>query len=412
MRRVAAAGLSLLLGACAGGRTKPAGRVLTGLDVLEAEQFKPLKGRRVGVITNRTGVDAQGRSLVDLIAAAPGVELGAVFSPEHGFAARSEASAIASDTLRAGGRDVPLFSLYGGGAAGMRPQPAQLAGLDALVFDIQDAGARFYTYPATMAMALEAAKEAGIAFFVLDRPDPIGGDLVEGPRADDVGLTGFEPVAYLPVVTRHGMTVGELALLHNETVRHRGLQVIRMKGWRRSMWYDQTGLPWVPPSPNMPDLASAALYPGIANLEFTNLSVGRGTATPFGWIGAPWLDAEGLAQAMNAALLEGVEFSAETRTPSKDKYAGQAVPGLKITVTDRAAARPLKVFARLVTALRDRHPRDFDLNWNASRKLIGRKLFKELYDRGADAAEIERLFDQDADEFRRTREPYLLYGDR
>jgi uncharacterized protein YbbC (DUF1343 family) len=302
-----------------------------------------------------------------------------------------------------------LISLYGGGAAGMRPKPADLAGLDVLLFDIQDAGARFYTYPATMAMALEAAKEAGIEFIVLDRPNPIGGELVEGPLADDVGLAGFEPTAYLPVVTRHGMTIGELALLHNDSIHHPRLTIVKMLGWKRSMWYDETGLPWIAPSPNMPDLASAALYPGVANLEFTNLSVGRGTKTPFGWIGAPWLDADGLAKVMNAALLEGVEFSAETRTPSKDKFAGQAIPGLRIVVTDRDAARPLRVFARLVVALRDRHPDDFNLNWNASKKLIGRKEFKALYDRGADAAEIERLFDLDASEFEKTRTPFLLY---
>jgi uncharacterized protein YbbC (DUF1343 family) len=260
-----------------------------------------------------------------------------------------------------------------------------------------------------MAMALEAAKEADIEFYVLDRPNPIGGEIVEGPRADDVGLAGFEPTAYLPVVTRHGMTIGELALLHNATVKHRRLNIVKMRGWKRAMWYDDTGLPWIPPSPNMPDLNAAGLYPGVAGLEFTNLSVGRGTSSPFGWIGAPWLDAEGLAQTMNAALLEGVEFSAETRTPTKDKYAGQSIPGVRIIVTNRNAARPLRVFARLVVALRDRHPNEFDLHWTATRKLVGRKTFKELYDRGASAAEIERLFDRDAAEFEKTRAPYLLY---
>lgn len=409
MRALAAAALLALAG-CAGAPRPPA-RVMTGLDVLEAEGFAPLKGKRVGVITNRTGVDANGRSITGLLASAPGVTLAAVFTPEHGLFAAAETSKIANGTLRIGNKIIPLISLYGGGAAGMRPKAADLSGLDVLVFDIQDAGARFYTYPATMAMALEAAKEAGIEFMVLDRPDPIGGDVVEGPLADDVGLTGSEPTAYLPVVTRHGMTVGELALLHNATVKYDRLTVIKMRGWKRSMWYDRTGLPWIPPSPNMPDLASAALYPGVGNLEFTNLSVGRGTPTPFGWIGAPWLDAEGLAKVMNASLLEGVEFSAETRTPTKDKYAGRAIPGLRIVVTDREAARPLKVFARLVVALRDRHPDDFELNWNASRKLIGLKGFKELYDRGADAAELERLFDQDSGEFEKARAPFLLYRD-
>ena len=407
--RALAAALALALAACAAPRRASSPRVLTGLDVLEAGGFASLKGKRVGVITNRTGVDAAGRSVVDLLAAAPDVTLAAVLTPEHGFAAESEANAVASGKIRAGGREVPLYSLYGGGAAGMRPQPEQLAGLDALVFDIQDAGARFYTYPATMAMALEAAKAAGVAFYVLDRPNPVGGDVVEGPLPDDVGLVGYEPTSYLPVVTRHGMTMGELALLHNATVKHPRLTVVSMKNWKRSMRFDETGLAWIPPSPNMPDPGSTELYAGISSLEFTNLSVGRGTAEPFRWIGAPWLDAESLARIMNAALLEGVEFQAETRTPSKSEYAGVRCPGVRVVVTDRAAARPLRVFARLAVALRDLHPKEFDLRWNASRKLIGRRAFKELYDRGADAAELERLFDRDAEEFTRTRAPFLLY---
>jgi uncharacterized protein YbbC (DUF1343 family) len=408
MKKVLAIAGVLALAACAGAPPR-LDHVKSGLDVLESEGFAPLKGKRVGVITNHTGADSRGVPIIELLANTTGVTLAAVFTPEHGLYAAAEADKIGNGSLKIGEHTIPLISLYGGGAAGMRPKPADLSGLDILLFDIQDAGARFYTYPATMAMALEAAKEADIDFIVLDRPNPIGGELVEGPMADDVGLVGFEPTAYLPVVTRHGLTMGELALLHNETVHHPRLRVVKMLGWKRSMWYDETGLPWIAPSPNMPDLESAALYPGVANLEFTNLSVGRGTKTPFGWIGAPWLDADGLAKVMNAALLEGVEFSAETRTPSKDKYAGQAIPGVRIVVTDRAAARPLRVFARLVVALRDRHPDDFNLNWNASKKLIGRKEFKALYDRGADAAEIERLFDLDAAEFEKSRAPFLLY---
>jgi uncharacterized protein YbbC (DUF1343 family) len=200
--------LSACAGAPAGAPARPAARVMTGLDVLESQGFAPLKGKRVGVITNRTGVDAQGRPILDLLAAASGVTVAAVFTPEHGFGAVAESDKIASSKIRVGGREVPLYSLYSGGAAGMRPQPAQLAGLDALVFDIQDAGARFYTYPATMAMALEAAKAAGLTFFVLDRPNPVGGSIIEGPRTNDVSLIGSEPTSYLPVVTRHGMTVG------------------------------------------------------------------------------------------------------------------------------------------------------------------------------------------------------------
>lgn len=414
MRKALALAGVLALTACAGASRRArssAPRVMSGLDALEAEGFAPLKGKRVGVITNRTGVDARGRSVVDLLGAAPGVTLAAVFTPEHGFAAASEADRISSGTMRVAGRPVPLISLYGGGARGMRPRQEDLKGLDALVFDIQDVGARFYTYFATMSMALEEAKTAGVEFVVLDRPNPIGGTRVEGPLPDEPGLVGASEVAYLPLATRHGLTVGEAALLHNATVGHPRLTVVRMRGWKRTMWYDQTGLPWIAPSPNMPDLAAAALYPGVSNLEFTNLSVGRGTPTPFGWIGAPWLDAEAVARDMNAARLPGVEFSTETRTPSKSEYAGRAVPGLRITVTDRDALRPLRVFAHLAVALRDRNGKDFDLRWKASRKLIGLKEFKELYDRGARPEEFEALFDRDAAAFEKARAPFLLYDD-
>jgi uncharacterized protein YbbC (DUF1343 family) len=408
MRRAAALA-ALLLAACAGpARRGP--RVLTGLDVLEENGFAPLKGKRVGVITNSTGVDRRGRSIVDVLAAAPGVTLAAVYASEHGFSATKEAASIASDRLEVAGRSVPLYSLYVGGL--MRPKPEQLAGVDALVFDIQDVGARFYTYLTTMAMSLESAKNAGIEFVVLDRPNPIGGRIVEGPLVDEPGLPGVDPLAYLPVATRHGMTAGEMALLHNAAVGHPNLVVIKMRGWTRGMWYDDTDVPWRRPSPNMPDLDSATLYPGVANLEFTNLSVGRGTPTPFGWIGAPWMDAETLAQRMNAALLEGVEFSAETRTPTKDVYAGRSCPGLRIKVTDRDAVRPLRVFVQLAVALRDLHPKDFQLRWEHTRRLVGRHRFVELYEAGAPASEILAVFDEDAARFAAARAPYLLYPDK
>lgn len=403
---------ALALAACAGARPRPAPRVMSGLDVLEAEGYAPLTGKRVGVITNRTGADARGESIVDLLAAAPGVTLAAVFTPEHGLFAANEADRIGNGTVRAGGREIPLISLYGGGAAGMRPKPGDLSGLDALVFDIQDAGARFYTYFATMAMALEAAKAAGVEFVVLDRPNPVGGATVEGPLPDEPGLVGAAPTAYLPLATRHGLTAGEAARLHNAEVKHPRLTVVTMRGWTRSLWYDQTGLPWIAPSPNMPDLASAILYSGVSNLEFANLSVGRGTPAPFGWIGAPWLDAASLVQTLNDAGLPGIRFSTQTYTPSKSEYAGKICPGVRMTVTDRDAVRPLRVFAHLVTALRDRHPKEFDLRWSDSRKLIGLAAFKEMYDRGAGAAEFERRFDADAAAFEKAREPYLLYRDR
>lgn len=403
--------LAALATACAGSGRRGAPQVLTGLDVLEAADFAPLKGKRVGLITNRTGVDRRGRSILELLGAARGLTLSAVFSPEHGLAGASEAGSIASTRLTVAGRMVPLYSLYMGGAEGMRPRPYELEGLDVLVFDVQDVGARFYTYLATMAMSLEAAKSAGVEFMVLDRPNPIGGRLVEGPLVDEAGLRGVDPTAYLDVATRYGMTIGEMALLHNASVRHPRLTIVKMRGWTRGLWYDQTGLPWVPPSPNMPDLAAATLYPGVAGLEYTNISVGRGTATPFGWIGAPWLDAPALATRLNAALLEGVEFVAETRTPTKDPYAGQSCPGVRIIVKDREAVRPLRVFAALAFALRDLHPDEFELHWERSRRLIGRHRFLELYEGGGQASQLSPVYDSDAERFASDRLPYLLYKD-
>jgi uncharacterized protein YbbC (DUF1343 family) len=382
--------------------------VLTGLDVLEERGFAELKGKRVGVITNGTGADRNGRSVVDVLAAAPGVALSAVFAGERGSGAEPESPA--PDRLQIAGRSIPVYRLAPGGL--LRPAPEQLTGLDALVFDVQDVGARFSTYLAAMAMSLEAAKKAGVEFVVLDRPNPLGGRGVEGPLVDEPGLPGVDPLAYLPVASRHGLTVGELALLHNASVGHPRLVVVKMRGWTRGMWYDETDVPWRSPSPNMPDLASALLYPGVAGLEFTNLSVGRGTPTPFGWIGAPWLDAETLAQRMNAALLEGVEFSAETRAPTKEPYAGRAIPGVRIRIVDRDAVKPLRVFVQLAASLRDLHPKEFQLRWERTRRLVGRHRFVELYESGAPAADILAVFDEDAARFADARRPYLLYPDR
>lgn len=413
--RSALLAVACALTACAAApaKTPARPRVLSGLDVLEADGFAPLKGKRVGVIANRTSVDAQGRGIVDVLAVAPGVDLVAVFSPEHGFLGESEAAEkVGRGELTIAGRKIPVISMYRGGLEGMKPQAADLRGLDALVFDIQDVGARFYTYPTTMALALEAAKAAGLEYFVLDRPDPIGGVQIEGAAPDEPGLLGTSSVAYLPIATRYGMTVGELALLHNAAVGHAKLRVIRLRGWTRPMWYDATGLPWLPPSPNIPDLDSATLYPGVANLEFTNLSVGRGTPAPFGWVGAPWLDAVACARVMNDAKLPGVVFSTQTWTPSKDKYLGVAVPGLRMTVTDRAAVRPLRVFAHLIAFLRDRHSADLDMGWAVTHKMVGLPAFKTWFDAGEPPAALEKIFDDGAAAFAKTRKPYLLYGDR
>ncbi len=398
------------LAACASpsDRRDSASGTMSGLDVLVADGFRPLRGKRVGVISNRTGVDRRGRSVVDLLASAPGVELAAIFSPEHGFAASSEVERIASGRTKVAGKEIPLYSLYSGGITGMRPKPEQLQGLDALVFDIQDVGARFYTYLATMAMALEEAKTANIDFHVLHRPKPIRGDLVEGPILEDPKLRFLTPTAYFQVPVRHGLTAGEMALWHNKTVGHSHLKVVKLRGWRRDQWHDQTGLPWVPPSPNMPDVEAAALYPGIGIFEASNLAVGRGTPVPFRWIGAPWMKGAEIAERLRGTV-EGVEFSAQDYTPGKSVFEGQLCHGVRITVTDRDAMRPTAVFLHLALALRELHPKEFEWRWDEVKRMVGVEEFRLMWETGANEAAFQGLFDKGPRDFEAARRSVLLY---
>lgn len=386
----------------------PAG-VMTGLDVLEETGFKELQGKRIGLITNHTGKDRRGRGIVEVLAKAPGVTLVSLFSPEHGFTGASEDLVVSSSSLRLGEREIPVHSLYSGGIAGMRPSQEDLEGLDALVFDIQDIGARFYTYLATMGMALEEAKKAGVEFIVLDRPNPINGATMEGPLLDDPALRLVTPTAYFPVPVRHGMTAGEIALLHNAEVQHPRLTVVKMRGWKRDMWFDQTGLPWTAPSPNMPDLEAATVYPGIAVFEASNLAVGRGTPVPFRWVGAPWLDAEAVSKAMNSFPLDGVQFSVQDYTPAKSVFEGRLCRGVRITVTDRQALRPLAVFRRLNETLMRLHPLEFEWRWDEAKRMVGTDEFRRLIEGGEDPEMIKALFESGPERFRKVREPFLLY---
>jgi CubicO group peptidase (beta-lactamase class C family) len=270
------------------------GRVQAGIDVLEAQDFAPLMGLRIGLITNHTGVDSEGRRTVDLLASVPGVKLAAIFSPEHGLYGTQEEVSV-TEVTRDKATGLPVYSLYG---KDLRPTEEMLDGLDALVFDIQDAGVRFYTYITTMGYAMEEAARKGIAFYVLDRPDLISGAFVQGPVMDD-DLKSF--TGYFPLPLRHGMTVGELAGMFNKE-NEMGLQlhVIKMRGYKRPDWYDETGLRWIDPSPNLKTLQEAILYPAVAMAEGANVSVGRGTGTPFELLGAPWIDAQALADYLNA----------------------------------------------------------------------------------------------------------------
>jgi uncharacterized protein YbbC (DUF1343 family) len=385
-----------------------ADRVLTGLDVLERDGFAPLRGKRIGIIGNHTSKDAAGRAIVDIfVSTGTGVTVAALFSPEHGYTGTSDTT-VSSSTLTLEGRIIPIHSLYGERMADMRPKPEQLKDLDALVFDIQDIGSRFYTYIATMGLAMEEAAKAGMPFYVLDRPNPITGVVVEGPVLDDLSLRQVTMTAYFPVPVRHGMTPGEIASLFNDEI-HGKLTVVKLEGWKRSMWYDETGLPWIAPSPNMPDLEAALMYSGIAIFESSNIAVGRGTPVPFRWIGAPWLDAERVAREAGAARLPGVEFSTQTYTPTRHHFTGVACPGVRMTITDREAVRPVHVFRVLERAIRRAHPKEFVWKWNEVKRMIGTARFEKLVGEGAGDKKIKKLIDDGPKDFEKTRRRYLLY---
>jgi uncharacterized protein YbbC (DUF1343 family) len=329
-----------------------AARVQTGLDVLEAQKFAPLRGKHVGLITNHTGVDSQGRSTVDILSHAPGIQLVALFSPEHGLAGKNDEKFSSTKDPSTG---LPVHSLYG---ETQRPTGEMLTGIDTLVFDVQDAGVRFYTYTTTMAYCMEAAAKHNIAFFVLDRPDPIGGEIVEGPMLDP-DRTSF--TAYFPLPVRYGLTIGELAQLFNAE-NHIGadLHVIAMKNWRRNYFFESTGIKWIPPSPNLRTTKGAILYPGIEILQNAGVSVGRGTQTPFEEFGAPWLNGEEGAAALNEHHLSGVRFTAQPFIPVVGLYSGQRCGGVAIRVTDRFTVRSMRVGLEIASLLQKLYPKQFD----------------------------------------------------
>lgn len=374
--------------------------VLTGIDVLRQGAFARLAGRRIGLITNHTGRARDGTSTIDLLAGAKGLTLVALFSPEHGIRGRADEPVGDTRDEKTG---LPVYSLYG---QRRRPTEETLKGIDTLVFDIQDIGARFYTYITTMGYAMEEAARRNIRFVVLDRPNPINGVDVEGPLADADSLSF---TAYHSIPIRHGMTVGELARLFNEE-RKIGvdLDIVPMEGWRRDQWFDATSLEWINPSPNMRSLNAAALYPGIGLLETTNLSVGRGTERPFEQIGAPWLDGKRLAAELNQKNIPGVRFVPIRFTPQASKFAGEECGGVMIIITDRSALRPVRLGIEIAVALR----KFFRESWRAEdvgRLLVNRRAL-ELLLQGADADQIERSWQSSLDEFRRLRQKYLLYN--
>ncbi|HIE95171.1 MAG TPA: DUF1343 domain-containing protein [Acidobacteria bacterium] len=370
----------------------------TGIDVLREEGFTRLSGSRVGLVTNQTGRARDGATTVDLLHDEPSVELVSLFSPEHGIQGRLDGPVSADRDPRTG---LPIHSLYGDTR---RPSASTLQGLDTIVIDLQDVGARFYTYATTMAYVLEAASEAGVRVMVLDRPNPIGG-AVEGPALDE-SLLGF--TGYFPSPVRHGLTLGELARLFN-TERSIGadLEVVSVRGWRRGRWFDETGLPWVDPSPNLRNLHQALLYPGIGAIEGSNLSVGRGTDTPFEQIGAPWIDGVRLARELNELVLPGVRVYPVRFRPSSSRFAGEPCEGVFFVVTDRDQFRPvrfgLEVAAALLRLFGDRFELEAVVRLFGSASVVSRL-------RAGDATwEIAADWASDEAAWRRLVAPYLLY---
>jgi uncharacterized protein YbbC (DUF1343 family) len=373
--------------------------VLTGIDVLEAEHFKPLIGRRVGLLTNQTGRDAAGRRTIDVLAHAPDIRLTAILSPEHGIDGDRD-SAVASSVDAATG--VPIESLYG---TRLHPPEALFARFDALVVDLQDVGVRFYTYATTMAYAMQAAARAHVPVYVLDRPDPITATAVEGPVLD---LRHRSFTGYFPMPVRHGMTLGELAQMFNAQNRIGAqLTVIAMRDYRRNLWYDQTGLPWVDPSPNLRSLAEATLYPGVALAEGANVSVGRGTATPFELLGAPWINGAALARYLQKRAIAGVRFAAVTFTPDSNRYADKLCHGIHITVTDRAELDTPRLGIELLAALRRLYPERFEIGRTLG--LVGSRETLAAIERGVDPRLIPTEWASALADFKAMRAKYLLY---
>lgn len=374
--------------------------VFTGIDVLQQTDFAALRGRKVGLITNQTGIDRHGTRTVDILHEAMEVDLRALFSPEHGFAGALEQSRITDATD--GGTGLVIFSLYG---ETRTPTAEMLEGIDTLVFDIQDIGCRFYTYISTMGLAMEAAAEHGVGFIVLDRPNPIGGISVEGPvlDADKESFVGYHSIA-----VRHGMTVGELALLFRaERDLELDLQVIEVRGWKRSDTFDRTGLYWVNPSPNMRSLTEAMIYPGIGLLETTNVSVGRGTDTPFEVIGAPWMDGAALATHLNAQGLDGVRFVPIRFTPETSKFSDETCSGINVVITDWQTFRPVYTGLQVACALRDL----FGEDWNSQSylRLLGNDTAFAALRGGVPARVIRAGWGPALGAFRERRARFLIY---
>ena len=374
-------------------------KVLLGIDVLAAGGFAELTGLRIGLLANQSSRDAAGRRTVDVLAKAPGVKLVALFSAEHGLGADREGNIESGRDTATG---LTIHSLYG---ASRRPSAAMLAGLDAVVVDLQDVGVRFYTYATTMAYLMEEAAKRRVKVIVLDRPNPIGAAGVRGPTLEPE-LKSF--VAYFEMPLQHAMTLGELARLFNaERKIGADLAVVAMRGYRSNSWFDQTGLAWVKPSPNLPTAESTILYPGVALIEQTNVSVGRGTSTPFELVGAPWVDGQALAGYLGRRRIAGVRFEPAAFTPSSDRYAGKRCHGIRIVLSDRTVLNAPRLGMELAVALHRLHPKEFAVRDMLA--LLGSRRTLAAIEAGEDPATIGQRWQAGVDAFTATRAKYLLY---
>ena len=383
------------------------GNVKTGIDVLESREYEGLKAgdgkKHIGLVTNQTGIDADGRRTIDVLSQAPGISLDAIFSPEHGVTGTLDTTDINNSKDAATG--VPVYSVYGATDAARRPAPEVVRTLDTIVYDIQDAGVRFYTYETTLGYFLEAAAKAGVEIVVLDRPNPITGSFVQGPVANE-GKESF--TNYWTVPVRHGMTVGELAKMFNaERGINAKLTVIPMDGWDRGDWYDSTGLSWVNPSPNLRSVTEAALYPGVGLIEGSNISVGRGTDTPFELVGAPWIRSRELAAYLNARGIAGVRFVPTTFTPTSSNYSGQTCQGVNIVITDRNGLDAPELGIELAAALKKLYSANFKIE-KIQGLLVNQSAYDALVD-GQDPRRIEQDWMDGLEKFGKIREKYLIY---
>ncbi|MFC1543280.1 exo-beta-N-acetylmuramidase NamZ domain-containing protein [Candidatus Neomarinimicrobiota bacterium] len=386
---------------------------ITGLDVLENDDFGPLRGKTVAVVTNQTGFSRKGEYILDLLDREDEVTLKVIFGPEHGLSGRVERGVEVEETESRTG--VKVYSLYG---QTRKPTPDQLAGVDVVIFDMQDVGARYYTYASTMTLVMDACARDGVPFWILDRPNPVRGDVIEGPllEVEYSSFTGMHPV---PI--RHGLTLGELAIMINEEGwlsedRHVRLTVVPLLNWSRYMWWDETQLTWIPPSPNIPTPETALVYLGACLFEGTNVSEGRGTHEPFMICGAPWIDGRGLAEMLNYRNLPGAEFEPVVFTPksiegmaASPKFQDQACGGARLKITDKEVFLPIHTTAVIIHLIRENYPHQF--KWSGTVDgLWGSDAFRRYIDNGRNIQAHPSTYTPDRDTFYNQRGEYLIYA--